>query len=296
VLKRISHLLEAIIVYLLYALFWALPMPIASAIGGALAKQIGPMLKAHQIAKKNIALALPELSQEQQTKTLLEMWENLGRTVAEFPHMRHMNKRNFQRYVNVVGSEHFTTLSEQKKNYIFYGGHFGNWETMPKATTVHGFPLALAYRHANNPYVDALIKWNRRTYQSGSIRKGTLGSRALLKAIRNLNGIGMLLDQKMNNGIPVPFFGKDAMTAPAVAKIALRLDCLIVPTTTRRVKGCHSEVVIFPPITVEKTDNEEQDIYNIMLSINQFFETHIRKYPGQWFWVHRRWPKEESSN
>ena len=44
----------------------------------------------------------------------------------------------------------------------------------------------------------------------------------------------MLVDQKMNDGIPVPFFGRDAMTAPALALLALRYDCAVVPIRMER--------------------------------------------------------------
>jgi hypothetical protein len=33
----------------------------------------------------------------------------------------------------------------------------------------------------------------------------------------------------MNDGIPVPFFGRPAMTAPALAVLALRFDCDVLP-------------------------------------------------------------------
>lgn len=292
-IKRIRYFFEAIVVYLLYGIFWLLPMPVASNIGGKIAKTFGPLMKIHQRARKNIALALPEIDKEKQEEALIEMWESLGRTIAEFPHIHSMSKQDFLKNTTVVGKEHLINSIEGDKNVICFGGHFGNWETLPKVAAIFDKPLVSAYRHANNPYVDKLIQWNRSTYQKASVRKGTLGSRALLKAIRGKDALGMLLDQKMNNGIPIPFLGRDAMTAPAIAQIALRYDCLIVPATTRRVDGCRFEVVIYPPMTLEKTENEAEDVKKIMTEINQFLEAHIRKYPGQWFWVHQRWPKEK---
>lgn len=290
-IKYIKHLLEALIVYIVYAVFWALPLRQASYIGGRAVRFIGPKLRVNKLARKNIAFALPDLSDSEREEILINMWDNLGRTVAEFPHIGRMGKEEFLNYVDIKGSDNLLEADKNKKNVICFGGHFGNWEVMPKSTAILGMPLTLAYRHANNPYVDSLINRNRDRYQKGSIRKGSLGAKALLKAIRNRDGIGMLLDQKMNNGIPVPFFGKDAMTAPAIAQIALRYEVQIVPVMTRRVNKCNFEVIIHEPLEIVKTEDEKNDIFSLMLRINQLFEEYIRKYPDQWFWVHNRWPK-----
>ena len=47
--------------------------------------------------------------------------------------------------------------------------------------------------------------------------KGPQGARRAITALRQGRRLGMLIDQKMNDGIAVPFFGRDAMTAPAPA-------------------------------------------------------------------------------
>ena len=48
------------------------------------------------------------------------------------------------------------------------------------------------------------------------------GAAACRRRSREGRALCMLVDQKMNDGIAVPFFGRDAMTAPALARLALR--------------------------------------------------------------------------
>src|SRR5207253_2644034 len=107
---------------------------------------------------------------------------------------------------------------------------------------------------------------------------------------KNGQSLAMLIDQKMNDGIAVPFFGRDAMTAPAIAEFALRYNLELIPARVVRTKGCHFEATIFPPMAYEKTGDEEKDVLTIMTAINAILETWIREHPEQWFWVHKRWP------
>jgi Kdo2-lipid IVA lauroyltransferase/acyltransferase len=118
------------------------------------------------------------------------------------------------------------------------------------------------------------------------------GAVKIARAIKNNEAIAMLVDQKMNDGIPVPFFGLTAMTAPAIAELALRYDAPIIPARVIRIKGANFETIIYPPLVYTKTGDKGKDVYNIMLTINQMLESWIREHPEQWFWVHKRWPKD----
>jgi KDO2-lipid IV(A) lauroyltransferase len=100
----------------------------------------------------------------------------------------------------------------------------------------------------------------------------------------------MLVDQKLNDGIPVPFFGRDAMTAPALAILALRFDCSVVPIRMVRLNGARFRMISEPPLPLPKTGNAEADRRTLMIAVNQVVERWIREHPEQWLWVHRRWP------
>jgi Kdo2-lipid IVA lauroyltransferase/acyltransferase len=61
------------------------------------------------------------------------------------------------------------------------------------------------------------------------IPKGAVAARRAIATLRRGAHLAMLANQKMNDGIPVPFFGRSAMTAPALAALALRFDCDVLP-------------------------------------------------------------------
>src|SRR5215472_14129703 len=69
----------------LFGMFKFLPLDCASALGGALARRIGPFLSASTQARRNISRAFPGLSETQIAGVVSSMWDNLGRLAAEYP-------------------------------------------------------------------------------------------------------------------------------------------------------------------------------------------------------------------
>ena len=59
----------------------------ASNLGGAVARAIGPLLPKSRVADINLRHAMPELDGPARRRVIRGVWENLGRTVAELPHV-----------------------------------------------------------------------------------------------------------------------------------------------------------------------------------------------------------------
>jgi KDO2-lipid IV(A) lauroyltransferase len=74
----------------LFGGFRLLPLDCASALGGTLARRIGPILGVSKHARRNISRAFPELSETEIARVVAGMWDNLGRVAAEYPHLRHI--------------------------------------------------------------------------------------------------------------------------------------------------------------------------------------------------------------
>ncbi len=286
------YMAQAIPLKGLYYVFKALPLDIASNLGGGLARRLGMLLGVNKVARRNLSYAFPEMEKDQMDIILKGMWDNLGRIVAELPHVAEISGNVFHELVEIEGLEHIREAAVRKRGTIFVTGHLGNWEIVPKTMHEGGIvtPL-LIYRKANNPYIDKIIIDTRRTYPAESIPKGSVGARQLIKAIQAGRSICILVDQKQNDGIAVPFFGRDAMTAPAIATLALKYDCALVPIQVIRKKGATFRVKVHPELDLEKTGDAQKDTLNIMARINAILEGFIKQNPEQWFWVHNRWPK-----
>jgi Kdo2-lipid IVA lauroyltransferase/acyltransferase len=288
--RGIGQWLEAAAVWLAFALLRVLPLDWASAAGGGIARWIGPRLPVSRRARRSLAWAFPEKGPAEIERIVGGMWDHLGRVLAEYPHLGEFRVYEPGGRAEVRGAEHVDRLREDGKPGIFFSAHVGNWELAPVAMLQRGVPVMLIYRAPNNPLVDRLIRRSRRPTSEGLIRKGPEGARAALETLRAGGHIGMLVDQKMNDGIAVPFFGRVAMTAPALARFAYRYDCPIVPVRVERLEGSHFRITFDPPLVRPETGDRQRDVLEFMTRVNAQIESWIRARPEQWLWLHRRWP------
>lgn len=282
--------LEAALSNLVYYFFAVFPIDLASAVGGWLGRTVGPKLKVNRYAVQNLKRAFPEKAEAEIAGIVHAMWDNLGRVVAEYPHLQKLKLYEGGGRIEVVGAENVDLLRDDGKPGIFFSAHIGNWELVSMTATQRGLPLTRIYRAPNNPLADRLIRRARRHITGELLQKGAEGARRAIEIMRNGGHLGMMVDQKMNDGIAVPFFGRDAMTAPALARIALKFHCPVVPAKVERTHGAHFSISVLPPLELPATGDRQADVKAGMTLVNRIIEGWIRESPEQWLWVHRRWP------
>jgi len=286
---RVADRLEAWGAAFLFGIFRVLPLDCASALGGALARRIGPFLGVSKRARRNISRAFPELSETEIARVVAGMWDNLGRLAAEYPHLRKIRVFEPGGRVETDGFEHVDRAVAAGRRMIVFSGHIANWEIAMLAGAQYGIPVAQIYRAGNNPLLDRMIA--RFRGDGGElIPKGSVAARRAIAALRRGTHLTLLADQKMNDGIPVLFFGRPAMTAPALAVLALRFDCDVLPTRVERLEGARFRLTVFPPLPVTPSGEPHADAAALMARVNATLEAWIRDRPEQWLWVHRRWP------
>jgi Kdo2-lipid IVA lauroyltransferase/acyltransferase len=287
-----SQRAEACGAALFFAAMRALPLAAASAFGGALGRQIGPRLGISARARHNLRAAMPELSPPQIESIVRGMWDNLGRVAAEYPHLRQIKVFAPGGPVETAGLAHLDRAIATGRPAIIFGGHLANWEIAALAAGQYGIDVAQIYRAPNNPLVNRMVARLRGDAGSDAefIPKGAVASRRALAALRRGAHLTLLVDQKLNEGIPVPFFGRPAMTAPALAMLALHFECAVLPARVERLHGARFRLTIEPPLEPQRGSDRAADVAALMQRVNQTLEGWIRERPEQWLWVHSRWP------
>lgn len=292
--RRIVDRLEAGLARLMLWLVRRVGPATASNIGGALARTIGPLLPVSKVADANLRLAMPELDAAARRRIVRGVWENLGRTATEFAHVPNLRRTESGPGWEVVGEEVLRAVNTPGMPVIFVSGHFGNWEVLPLAVAAFGRQMSSFYRPASNRLVDQLILELRRAVVGDvpNFAKGAAGARAAMGHLRKGGALGVLVDQKLNDGIPAPFFGHMAMTAPATAALALRFGCPVIAGRVERLGPARFRLVVEPPLTLPDSGDRQADIATLTTDINAVLERWIRARPDHWLWLHRRWPKQ----
>jgi KDO2-lipid IV(A) lauroyltransferase len=172
---------------------------------------------------------------------------------------------------------------------MFLSAHLGNWEMMPILAWQLGFDIAAVVRPPNNPFVAQWVARQRRINGPGTMIAKHNAVRPMLAQLRGNRALCMLVDQKLREGIAVPFFGHDAMTTPAPAAMALKTGARIFLAANRRLPGARFHVTVPAPLDFTPSGDEAQDIPRLTAAIASGIEQIIRDDPGQWLWIHNRW-------
>jgi KDO2-lipid IV(A) lauroyltransferase len=264
----------------------------ASALGGWIGRNILYRTRTSQRGRDNLQKAYPEKSSAEIEAILLEMWDNLGRTVAEYAHLNKLSMHGPDPRLQVANIEIVDKAVASGKGVMFVSGHFANWETMPFAASQYGVEGGEVYRPLNNPYVDRwMVRQRMANGPKDQIAKGAQGTRRIFSLLRAGKSIFILVDQKTNEGLPAPFFGRDAMTTPAPAALALKLNCVMLPAFNERLGGARFRLTIHEPVAFTPSGDHDQDVQQLTIKITERIEDMVRSHPSQWLWIHRRWPK-----
>src|SRR3954463_3029623 len=150
--RYLGYPLEAALLYVIYGIFMVLPLDTASAFGGWIGRIIGPRLGTSRKARRNLERAMPELSAKRREEILVGMWDNLGRVMAEYPHLDEIWKRT-----EMIGAEIIHDIAATKTPTLFFSAHTGNWEVGLLGAARNGLSVTAVYRRPNNPAVSWLI-------------------------------------------------------------------------------------------------------------------------------------------
>ena len=288
--KKVRHLIEAFFVWIAFIFFHhILPFKTSVSLGGWIGRKAGPLLPLSKRARASLKKCFSHLTPLEIESIVRDMWDNYGRLAAEYANADAFWDGKTLRNIEIKGIENLKHFQNDGKPGIIFTAHTGNWQMITLAAQSVGFDLTQMYRPANNPWVDALMLRCQKFAVKNVITKRKGGPKDLLSLLRNGDHALLLVDQKMGEGISVPFLGRNAMTAKGVARMYLNQDCPLLPARSERLHGSHFRVTFYPPIEFTPQGDQKQDMYDLLLKINTMIGEWVKERPAQWLWVHRRW-------
>ncbi len=289
-MKLIKYFLEFIITIIFFILFKIIGVKISSNLSCKIFIFLGPFIRSSKKISENLKIVFPKISNSEKSSIIKNMWCNYGRTFAEYMHLSYLcnNKNN-----NIVlkNIEKFEELKSLNKPILFFSGHFANFELLAMYIKKSGFELSALYRPLNNFFLNPLMEYLRKKYickdqiPKSIPGKGKRGTRELINRIKQKKNIALMIDQKVNEGIKVKLFNRDAHTINIPAQLALKHGYILQPISIKRTDDISFEITIEDHIKILNDDNEK----TITQKLNKKLEQMILNNPNQWIWTHKRW-------
>ncbi|MFK0330210.1 lipid A biosynthesis lauroyl acyltransferase [Rhizobium sp. NPDC090275] len=258
-----------------------------------LMRKIGPKMKRHKLMLANLRNAFPEKSDAEIEQIALGSWANMGRLAAEYVFLDRLfdfdPEKSEPGRVEVSGIPIFLDLLENKRPFIVFTGHTGNFELLPVAGAAFGLYVSVLFRPPNNPYVAQKV-FDFRSARMGKLVPSHAGSSfALARQLEAEQGVGVLVDQKFGRGLKTEFFGLPVKTNPLLGKLVRQFNCEVYPARCIRLPGNRYRLEIEPKVELPRDANGNLDMTGTAQLLNDKVESWVREYPEQWLWYHDRW-------
>ena len=270
----------------IFRLLSILPLAWLHAIGalaGWLAWIFSPTYRRHM--RENMLLALGEDGERHARPAAIA---NAGRSALELSKiwLRPLEEAA-SRVVKVSGWELVEAATAAGKGVVYLTPHLGCFEVPAQYLSTHA-PITVLYRPPKQAWLQTMIETGRARKQLYLAAADMTGVRALLKALKRGEAVGMLPDQapKMGEGLWVDFFGKPAYTMTLAARLTEAGAAVIMVWAERLPGGAGYHFHLQQPTQPISGKTEER-----AERISHEIECLIRQCPEQYLWGYNRYKR-----
>ena len=290
-LRRARWAIEAGLLNLFWQVCGLLEPRSASAFGQAFLGAIGPRLTKSAHVRRNLELAFPELGAPEREALRREIWAHAGAVLGEYPHFKTICHDGFERHFEFAEKWNLDDYRAGRRHGVFVTAHVGNWELAAAAAGGQGIPITVIYAPSRNRFIERMLRRRREALGCRLVRLDE-GARPLIRELAEGRSIGLVVDTRDDDGLPIPFFGHDKWTTVAPARLALRFGCDLIPVRVERLGNARFRLTVYEPVRPDPALASDKDqAIQMMRDLNRLFEGWIREQPQQWLCIKRAWPR-----
>jgi KDO2-lipid IV(A) lauroyltransferase len=276
------------------ALIGVIPIHTARAVGRGLGRHaLAPFGVRRLVVQRQIAGDFPEADPDEVHALVREAYSHFGEVIFETALLPRLGKQGIlDLFEGAEGFEAIEQAYAAGKGIILITGHFGNWELAGAYVAARGIPIEVIVRRMNHPLFDRYVTQTRAgagmivVYDHEAVRRTP-------RAFKAGHAVAFVADQGVLGlaSTFVPFFGRPAKTprGPAVFAMKYRLPTFFVAAVQEK-SGKYRCVVT--PVEIPDSGDREADVDTVVARYTSILESWVRRYPGQYFWHHRRWKRQ----
>jgi KDO2-lipid IV(A) lauroyltransferase len=286
----VLHRLEYAAVMAARGSMGALPMPAAIAAGTVLGRAFHAIDRTHRrLALKNLEAAFPSRPAAERAAIARDMFAHFGRLLTVLLKFSTMTPEQMLARVEFDGEERVRAAHALGRGVLLFTGHFGYWEINALVHALALQPMSVLARPLDNPRLHDLLEQVRgRTGNSVIYRRGAV--RRVLRALAANQAVAVLIDQHIQtaDAVYVDFFNRPAATTSALAALALRTGAPVIPVFALPLPGGRFRMVYEHAVDPPRADHPDA-LRDFTQRCTDVLEMYVRRYPGLWLWMHRRW-------
>lgn len=263
----------------------SLPMPAMLAAGRLLGHfaRLLP-LPYRTVAKRNMALCLPEWSEAERSALLKRHFAALGIGLLESALTWWSSDHKLVEHSRIEGMEHLEKAAAAGKGVILLTAHFTTLQIGARILNSR-YPINALYRPTKNELIAAISGASFARSARRAIRRDDV--RAMIAALKRNEVVWYAADQSYRNkgAEMVPFFGHPAATNVFTARLAAMTGAAVLYYETERLPGTQGwRATIHAPYADFPSDDPVTDTLRYHASI----EAQVRRIPEQYWWIHKR--------
>ena len=242
-----------------------------------------------KVAIRNLSLVFPNKSNEWYRTTAYFSFLHFSMMILEFMKMSKWSGNRVKGKLAISNITEFQEAVHKGKGAILISGHFGNWEIAMGYLFLLGNRFVVIQQRQKNRLVNNRMKTLREKWGMEIILPRGAVDQSVI-ALKNKKVVALLGDQDAGKrGIMVPFLGQMSATHVGAAALYLKTGVPIFIGTCPRIKTQKFNLDIKPVPINESGKKTKTTIEDVTLAMVKELEKSIRKYPHQYFWMHRRW-------
>lgn len=268
------------VLWLMYRLPYRRRVPFS---GWVLSRIVAPLIGWRRRIADNIRLVAPETPDAEIARIQRAVPDNFGRTLAELFSPEDFLQVAHATELDGPGLAALEQARAEGRPSILVSGHFGNYDIVRAGVINRGFSVGGIYRPMNIRQFNDIYVENISKVGTPLFSRGRRGMAEMMRFLKGGGTLAVLIDQRLNNGVALQFFGETAYTALSFAELALKYNATVVPCYgIRQADGLSFRAVLEAPVAHTTPEQMTQDL-------NDSLERMVRQHMGQWFWIHNRW-------